>query len=232
MALELSPMTEADLPTYTNIDLAAFADHPLTAVLWPHGRSPTDQAHLTARTRQTFLSDPTAHLLKVTDPGTGTIIAVAEWHRCPARDDDDQPSSNKANNEPSSTPKPSGEDPMPTEWAPGANVRAKEFFIGTFHRTHAEVMRGRAHWLLSVLVTRPEAQGRGAGGMLVRWGVERADEEAWPCYLEASERGKPLYERFGFRGVKSMEMDLGPWGREGVWVRNTGMVREAGGSAS
>lgn len=59
-------------------------------------------------------------------------------------------------------------------------------------------MGDRKHWYLELVATRQEYQGRGAAGQLLRWGVERADEEATECYLEASPEGKPIYGRFGF----------------------------------
>lgn len=69
-------------------------------------------------------------------------------------------------------------------------------------------MRGRRHWYLEILATRREDQGRGAGGMLLRWGLERADEEGTETYLEASPDGKPIYQRFGFEEVDRLVVDL------------------------
>ncbi|PQE16965.1 hypothetical protein CJF30_00003647 [Rutstroemia sp. NJR-2017a BBW] len=48
------------------------------------------------------------------------------------------------------------------------------------------------------LATDPEAQRRGAGSMLVKWGVDMADSMNGETYLEATEMGRPVYEKFGF----------------------------------
>lgn len=52
-----------------------------------------------------------------------------------------------------------------------------------------------------MIVTRPDMQRRGLGAELMRWGCERADEEGWVAFLNASEEGRPLYEMFGFETV-------------------------------
>ena len=55
--------------------------------------------------------------------------------------------------------------------------------------------------VLEIIATLPEYQGKGAAGQMLRWGTGRADELGVPCYLEANVKGRPIYERFGFRVV-------------------------------
>lgn len=69
-------------------------------------------------------------------------------------------------------------------------------------------MRGRKHWYLEFIATRREWQGKGAGGMLIRWGLERSDREGTETYLEASPQGVPVYKRFGFEEVERFVVDL------------------------
>lgn len=49
--------------------------------------------------------------------------------------------------------------------------------------------------------TRQGHRRRGAGALLVEWGVRQADTEGLPAFLNSSPVGKALYERFGFRTV-------------------------------
>lgn len=49
-----------------------------------------------------------------------------------------------------------------------------------------------------MLATHPDYQGKGAGGMLVRWGCALADKDRVPVYLDASKAGIPLYQKYGF----------------------------------
>jgi ribosomal protein S18 acetylase RimI-like enzyme len=66
--------------------------------------------------------------------------------------------------------------------------------------TEARHPTGRAHLYLVFLGVRPDAQGRGLGGALLRERLIRADAEGLPAYLEAtSPRSRALYERHGFR---------------------------------
>jgi len=56
------------------------------------------------------------------------------------------------------------------------------------------------HWYLADLAVEPSLQGRGTGGALLAHGLERADRDLMPAYLESSSaRNRPLYERHGFR---------------------------------
>jgi GNAT superfamily N-acetyltransferase len=58
------------------------------------------------------------------------------------------------------------------------------------------------HWYLSLLAVRPDCQGRGHAGALVRPMLQRADRQGLPCYLETqNERNLPVYAHFGFRVV-------------------------------
>ena len=55
------------------------------------------------------------------------------------------------------------------------------------------------HYYLFVLGVSPSAQGRGAGGFLLKSMLERIDREKMPAYLETQkESNVGLYRRFGF----------------------------------
>lgn len=60
-------------------------------------------------------------------------------------------------------------------------------------------MGSRPHWCLEIMVVRGGFQARGAGAMMMQWGVDQADAEGVECYLDATPQGKPLYEKSGFR---------------------------------
>jgi hypothetical protein len=76
-----------------------------------------------------------------------------------------------------------------------------------------------------VLVTDPEEQRRGAGAMLLKWGLDQADRAQLPAYLESSEVGRPLYARWGFEVIKPVAFDLTKYGGEGSDF-NTIMIRQ------
>ena len=78
--------------------------------------------------------------------------------------------------------------------------------------------------MLGLLVTHPDHQRRGAGALLVKYGVDVADEMGLVAYLEASTAGKPLYERWGFKEVDRRVFELEKYGGQGTDI-NTVMIR-------
>jgi len=86
--------------------------------------------------------------------------------------------------------------------------------MGRFHDEHAS----EPHWYLFAIGVSPKLQGRGLGTALIAEGLQRADQDGCPCYLEtSSERNVPYYERFGFRVVG--EAPLGKDGPPGWAMR-------------
>lgn len=78
---------------------------------------------------------------------------------------------------------------------------------------------GEPCWVLMHMVTHPARRGKGAAGLLIRWGIEQAEREGVPAYLEAGVVGRSIYERYGFRQVgELLEVDLSEEGGEGVFV--------------
>ncbi|KAI9660536.1 MAG: hypothetical protein M1821_009887 [Bathelium mastoideum] len=85
------------------------------------------------------------------------------------------------------------------------------------------------HWHTLVLGVAPQYRRRGAGRLLLDWGLQRAREEGVPVLLEATPQGVPLYEKAGFKRVLavrarqfpsfvSTNMIWEPEGREGDWL--------------
>jgi len=76
-------------------------------------------------------------------------------------------------------------------------------------------------WYLHYVGVRPEHQGKGHGGRIIRAQATVADAEGLPCWLEtATPENVPLYERLGFE--TQVEWDV-PGGGPHFW----GMTRSA-----
>ncbi|KAL1994165.1 hypothetical protein VTN49DRAFT_2834 [Thermomyces lanuginosus] len=52
---------------------------------------------------------------------------------------------------------------------------------------------------LDLLIVDPKYQGRGIGKMLLKWGFEYAEKAKLPIYIEATEAGRPVYEKAGLK---------------------------------
>ena len=74
-------------------------------------------------------------------------------------------------------------------------------------------------------MTDSQHRQRGAGSLLVQWGIEQSDATGLPCYLQASEQGRRLYEHYGFQEIDTVEYNLSDYGLEGA-EKMTEMLRE------
>ena len=79
-----------------------------------------------------------------------------------------------------------------------------------------------------MVATDPDFQGRGAGSLMMGWGLERADKENLEAYLEASPDAVGLYEHFGFREAGRTDTWIeNERVKPGTWYRNLFMIRPA-----
>ena len=67
-----------------------------------------------------------------------------------------------------------------------------------------------------MLVCEPKYQRRGAGRVLLGWGLKLADELVLEAYLEASPQGHHLYESAGFEDVGTLDLDMSKYGGHGI----------------
>lgn len=81
---------------------------------------------------------------------------------------------------------------------PFPNLRRMMATLRQFDDTHKQHMAD-PHWYLMALGVDPVHQGAGHGSLLVRAGIERAERDNMPIYLE-TEKGPNtrFYEKFGF----------------------------------
>jgi len=78
----------------------------------------------------------------------------------------------------------------------------------------------RPHWYLLLLAVDPARQQRGAGSLLIRRGLERADAAGLPVYLETlKEINLRFYRKHGFRVVHEGDCSVGG-------LRAWGLLRE------
>ncbi|KAL8726783.1 MAG: hypothetical protein Q9181_005922 [Wetmoreana brouardii] len=134
------------------------------------------------------------NFLCVVDTTTNTIISYAVWVYLPKGYD-------------------ASEDPDTLQ--PPPPPEANEALICDFARMTGELRsadpgRKEAHWLLAVLATHSEHQGRGAGSMLIEWAFPKADEMGVRCYVDSSAAGHSLYQRKGFKEAAGViDLNLG-----------------------
>lgn len=73
-------------------------------------------------------------------------------------------------------------------------------------KTHEEIIPGR-HWYLWAIAVDPDQQGKGIGTVLMHPGLESADGQQLPCYLEThDEKNIHFYLKRGFELVRTEQV--------------------------
>jgi GNAT superfamily N-acetyltransferase len=185
MPLILRKATPEDAKDLTDIYFSAFSIDAISLLVFPRNNPAAYKFWYDSVIEE--ISDPNSHFICIvdTDSPSQTIVAYAKWNAPSAPVVADLP-----------------------EWPAGGDHEVANLFFGNLVRRHAKIMEGRKHWYLELVATRPEYQGKGAAGKLLRWGMEKADEEGTETYLEASPDGKPIYEHFGFTETDRLVVEL------------------------
>ncbi len=75
----------------------------------------------------------------------------------------------------------------------------------------AECHPSEPHWYLPLIGVDPAHQGRGIGGALMRYALERCDRDHSTAYLESSNpRNISLYRRHGFEVLPTLQVGTSP----------------------
>ncbi|KAJ0114987.1 hypothetical protein J7T55_001394 [Diaporthe amygdali] len=177
--LRLRPGGPEDVEDMCETLLDAFSGNMVGRTFFPRTSASARRFWLDALADE--IRDPNARFVVVEDAVTSppTLVAFAKWN-APA---------------PPATLQP----PLPDSWPEDRDPALADVFFQTLADKHHEIMADRPHWYLEMIVTKGRYQGQGAGGMLLGWGVDKADDEGVECYLDATPQGKHLYERFGFK---------------------------------
>ncbi|ETI29244.1 hypothetical protein G647_01697 [Cladophialophora carrionii CBS 160.54] len=75
----------------------------------------------------------------------------------------------------------------------------------------------KQHWEIDHLSVEPAYQGKGFGSMLVKYVQEFAARDNLPVVLHASEQGRLLYKKLGFRDMGAVDMGAGQVYEAMVW---------------
>ncbi|OAA64714.1 Acyl-CoA N-acyltransferase [Niveomyces insectorum RCEF 264] len=187
-----------DIDSLVDVYFAAFDGNPIQVRVFPDN---SDQARLfwQGNLRDNF-ADPYVRIRVVEDTavpdnssGQNKIVAFAVWH----------------------APRPAGAPFVPfpdnVPWPQNGNPAVADTFFRDLDRQHKRYMSDPAtgqqipHWFLELIATDPAYQGRGAAGLLLRFGEAQADAANVPCYLDATPAGLRVYTSagHGFHAVET-----------------------------
>lgn len=211
MTLEVYPITEDEIDSWNLIAIEAFKDGIGHLLVGPN--TPENRQRNNAGTLRAMREDPSAHYLKVMDTSTGEMIAVAGWNVYSKGSTEEELNKILA--------RPTPERGYRADFEP-----IYEHLKGNRRR----IMGTRPYLYLNILCTSPKHHRRGAGAMLVKWGLDRADALGVEAYHESSIEGRALYERLGYKAIKVVNFDMAEYGRPDLGVDvNCIMYREAQG---
>jgi hypothetical protein len=216
MELKVLPLTAtSDIPIITRIHLAAFLTNKFYGTVWYKGATRSVVESQESRHLHFLTSDPTVRYVKVVgyppprpSPGEpapsteGAIIAFAKWHvyTTAAAVDTRQDAGSRS-------------------WPPDCNVPCVEDFWSKLQAVRREWgPKLGPHIMLDILATDPRHMRRGAGKMLMKFGINMADEMRLPCFLEGSPEGLSLYRGSGFVVVDWIWLDLAKYRDRGAEV--------------
>ena len=92
--------------------------------------------------------------------------------------------------------------------ADSKRMRAFEESLENARTHYFKQVYGENRMHLRLLVTHPDYQSRGAGGTLVRWGIEKAMEKNIAVTLFAGPIGEHLYRKLGFRELSVIKIQV------------------------
>ncbi|KAF7937061.1 hypothetical protein BELL_0092g00120 [Botrytis elliptica] len=125
---------------------------------------------------------PNSYWMKIIEPTHGKLIGAANWIYFEGIAD-------TVNNA----------DPVVALWWPeGIGREYANNFIRQIEAHKYYLHCNRPYLLLNIAFTIPEFRRKGAMKLVMDWGVERADELGVDAYVEATETGRLLYEKYGF----------------------------------
>ncbi|CAA9958252.1 GNAT family acetyltransferase [Pyrenophora teres f. maculata] len=193
MTLTVCDVSDEHILRACEIEFVAYKDSPLAPVLLP-GPLPSDAVQERARELiESRRNDPTVYYRQCRDEVTGKMVAFTKYLIVQNPDDVATPTD-------------------PPHIGSGRNIQATLMYTGSLAQKKREILGNRPHMYLHLLHTDPDHQGRGAGGLLLDWGIKRADELGLPIYLESSAAGHRFYQNRGFKDVEFFKVDFTPWG--------------------
>lgn len=207
-----------ELHDWTAAQFSAFVKtgNVLHDVLFPPATPPTP-AELdlaVARHKANFHAEHNV-FIKITDSSNGKIMGGANWNFW------------------SEGPKQSGK--VPVDWVDDSTPQGKAE-LDFAQKVMDEFMGRRArdmtmpHGLLHLCYCVPEYERKGVATALVSWGLKKVDKEGWVSFTEASRRGRPVYERLGFKDIEVVSLrfdELGDYAKGLEDVHWTYMKRPA-----
>lgn len=194
MPLEIQPVSENDINQFTLLAILAFQTgigHLLTG-----SNIPENVERKNANSLKSLQEDPSSEFLKIVDSESRDMVAGSSSYFYMKGNTEEELDKMFA--------RPTVEQGYREDWEP-----IYEYLKGN----RRNIMGTRPYAFLNMLFANPKHHRRGAGAMLLKAFVDKADQLGLECYLESSIEGRALYERFGFQVLKEVKFDMAKFER-------------------
>ncbi|KKZ62800.1 hypothetical protein EMCG_02843 [[Emmonsia] crescens] len=196
MPLTLSYAQECDVGHIANIHLASFGENMMLQAQFPTPALVAGLRISLMEKAREEIRDPQWEVLVAQDQDE--IISFAKWKR-PVLDTDSYVE-------------------VPWRWPEGTRMDILNEWTRRVEDVSSRVIGSTPCYCLSFIGTYPKHEGRGAGSMLIRWGLERSASENVPIQLESTMVAWPLYKKLGFEDKGRIQMQLEGVGKGGKSV--------------
>jgi len=208
MPIQISPLTESDIPGAITAIQEAFASDPYN--LWVYN----DRSKLNLTRNRVSLGircrwgirNALFYVAKDSKDAEGKVLGIAMW--MPPR-----PAELKESwGEWIEGWRLWGSQVLMNLWYGRGGLNVKRYYIWKTKQAEAQSeiwTDPDGYYFLNIMVVSPSHQGKGIGKLLAREVTKKADAEGRKCYLESS-RDVPnmkIYEAMGFHFVKDMDCD-------------------------
>ncbi|KAF2116895.1 hypothetical protein BDV96DRAFT_658157 [Lophiotrema nucula] len=95
----------------------------------------------------------------------------------------------------------------PHTWSDECSSAALQDWRRVTEKAENEVVGQVPHYELSFLVTHPMHERKGAGSLMLQWGIEQCEKTGRPAYLESTVEATSFYEKFGFQAKATLSFE-------------------------
>ncbi|KAF2474432.1 uncharacterized protein BDR25DRAFT_256293 [Lindgomyces ingoldianus] len=197
MAITVQEALDSDIPRACEVEMAAYSNayspNPISSILFPGPFPPDSQEKRAQGLISERKGDLSTRYMKAVDEETGQLIAFSKWHIY-------------------DTPESAAAAERSVDIRQGMNKEAFTAFFGGLAKRKKELIGSKPHIYLHLLHTDPKFQKRGAGGLLLKWGMDKSNELGFPVYLESTPDGHPFYLKYGFKDIEEFALDISRFG--------------------
>ncbi|KAL3428052.1 acetyltransferase [Phlyctema vagabunda] len=211
----LSPARVEDVPGMVAAVLSAFSKSEATRLNMGTASQAAKESWLTSNLTTKFTT-PGVYQFVVRQHSTDKIVGMSRWlFPTVLTEEQQQDKANEA--EENAAKRQRGENPYPE----GANVGSFDAMFDGANRFRGLHVNPEDTYVLDLLCVHQDYQGKGIGGMLLRYALDLADADGRKAYLESTEAGHPLYLKLGWKDIDLLTIDTRNYGGEKVityWI--------------